>query len=247
MINNSECYRRLVTSQYRRSPRFIAMVEKLAGYGLDADEAADNIISAFNPDTATTSQLDIIGAIVGVSRDLTFEPSAIAIEKVVCPTPEEMNSGVEYRIIYTPGPESAIATQYLSGTMLDDMNENDSLDDDAFRLIVKARIIQNTWKGTLPELYELWQGVFPHSKPIQIQDLQDMSYNIVLQGDYSTLEKELILNGYIIPKPEGVRINILTFVDGEGLPLFSYDYNNMTYSGYESFWAKGERNGKNKL
>ena len=247
MINNAEYYRRLVTSQYRHSPRFIAMVDKIAGYGVDADEAADNIISAFNPDTATTSQLDIIGTIVGVSRDLSFEPSAIALGDIICPMPEEIASGEEYPIIYIPEPEKAAGTEYLSGFAVEDMKDGDLLDDDVFRLIIKARIIQNAWKGTLPELYELWQSVFPQSKVMQIQDLQDMSYNIVMQGDYSALEKELILHGYIIPKPEGVRINILTFVDVDGLPLFSYDYNTMTYSGYESYWAKGERNGKNKL
>lgn len=243
-MNNADYYRRLITSEYRQSPRFVAMVDKLAGYGLDADDAADNIIGAFNPDTATTSQLDIIGAIVGVSRDLNFEPSAIALGDIICPTPEEMASGEVFPDIFTPTPENALDTDYLSGFAVENMQDGNLLDDDVFRLIIKARIIQNAWKGTLPELYELWQSVFPQSKVMQIQDLQDMSYNIVMQGDYSALEKELILHGYIIPKPEGVRINILTFVDVDGLPLFSYDYNNMTYSGYESFWAKGERNGK---
>ena len=68
-----------------------------------------------------------------------------------------------------------------------------------------------------------------------------MSYNIVLQGDYTQLEEELIIHAYVIPKPEGVRINVLTFVSTDGLPLFSYDYNTMRYSGYESHWAEAEK------
>lgn len=74
-------------------------------------------------------------------------------------------------------------------------------------------------------------------KHLSIEDLQDMSFNIVLQGDYTALERELIIHAYIIPKPEGVRINVLTFVSTDGLPLFSYDYNTMRYSGYNSHWA----------
>lgn len=240
MIVSNDYYRRLITSEYRYSPKFTAMVEKLVQYGQDADVVADDIINAFNVDTATTSQLDIIGAIVGVSRELDFEPSAIAIGDIICPTPEELASGEEYPIINTPPPSNLSGVDYLSGFPPEEMLDGNLLDDDAFRLMIKARIIQNTWKGTLPELYELWNSLFPNSKVMQIQDLQDMSYNIAMQGDYTQLERELILHGYIIPKPEGVRINLLTFVDTDGLPLFSYDYNNMTYSGYGSYWAKGE-------
>ena len=77
-------------------------------------------------------------------------------------------------------------------------------------------------------------------KKLAIEDLQDMSYNIILQGDYTQLEQELIIHAYVIPKPEGVRINMLTFVSADGLPLFSYDYNTMRYSGYGSHWAEKE-------
>ena len=240
MIIANDYYHRLITSEYRNSPKFTAMVEKMVQYGQDSDVVVDDIINAFNVDTATTSQLDIIGAIVGVSRELDFEPSAIAIGDIICPTPEELASGEEYPIIKTPDPDKLDGVDYLSGFPPEGMQDGNLLDDDVFRLIIKARIIQNAWKGTLPELYALWQSVFPATKVLQIQDLQDMSFNIVAQGDYTQLERELILHGYIIPKPEGVRINLLTFVDVDGLPLFSYDYNTMTYSGYGSHWAKGE-------
>ena len=241
MINPTEYYLKLTTSQYRASPKYNAMLEALLKAGQDADVVADDIIAAFDVNTATTSQLDIIGAIVGVSRSLKFEPSAIAIGDVICPTPEELASGEEFEIIYTPTPDKMENTRFLSGFPPEEMQDGNLLDDDVFRLMIKAKIIQNAWKGTLPELYELWNSIFPANKSIQIHDLQDMSYNIVMQGDYTDLEKELILHGYIIPKPEGVRINILTFVSTDGLPLFSYDYNNMMYSGYESHWAKGEQ------
>lgn len=239
MINPTEYYLKLITSQYRASPRFAEMIAALLKAGQDADVIADGIIAAFNIDTATTLQLDIIGAIVGVSRSLKFEPSAIAIGDIICPTPEELASGEEFPIIYTPPPDQLNNVRFVTGFPPEEMQDGNLLNDDVFRLMIKAKIIQNTWKGTLPELYKLWASVFPENKKISIQDLQDMSYNIVMQGDYTDLEQELILYGYIIPKPEGVRINILTFVSTDGLPLFSYDYNTMRYSGYESHWAKG--------
>ena len=130
------------------------------------------------------------------------------------------------------------SVSFISGFPPGEMNNSNSMmDDDLFRLLIKARIIQNAWKGTITELYELWESVMGKDKHLSIEDLQDMSFNIVLQGDYTALERELIIHAYIIPKPEGVRINVLTFVSTDGLPLFSYDYNTMRYSGYNSHWA----------
>lgn len=240
MMQNLDYYKRLVTSEYRHSPRFTAMVQKFVGYGLDLDDSINNMLLAFEVDNASTAQLDILGQIVGVSRQLTFEPSAAAIGEVICPSPAEMASGEVYPIIYTPTPDKLASTPMLTGYPPAEMGEGNLLDDEVFRLMIKARIIQNTWKGTIGELYDLWNAVMGAEKKLSIEDLQDMSYNIVLQGDYTQLEEELIIHAYVIPKPEGVRINVLTFVSTDGLPLFSYDYNTMRYSGYGSHWAEKE-------
>ena len=92
-------------------------------------------------------------------------------------------------------------------------------------------------------MYEMWDNLFPDNQGLQIQDLQDMSFNIVLLGNYSKLIQELIVHGYIIPKPEGVRINTLSFIDTDGLPIFAYDYNNINYSGYKSHWLQVHEGG----
>lgn len=241
MMQNLDYYKRLVTSEYRHSPRFTGMVQKLLSYGLDIDNSINNMIVAFEVDNASTAQLDMLGSIVGVSRQLKFEPSAAAIGDVICPSPAEMASGEVYPIIYTPTPDKLASTSMLTGYPPAEMGEGNLLDDEVFRLMIKARIIQNTWKGTIGELYDLWDAVMGANKKLSIEDLQDMSYNIVLQGDYTQLEEELIIHAYVIPKPEGVRINVLTFVSTDGLPLFSYDYNTMRYSGYESHWAEAEK------
>lgn len=240
MMQNLDYYKRLITSEYRHSPRFVAMVKKLVNYGLDLDDSITNMIVAFEVDNASTAQLDILGTIVGVSRQLTFEPTAAAIGEVICPSPAEIASGEVYPIIYTPATDKMASTPFLSGYPPAEMGDGNLLDDEVFRLMIKSRIIQNTWKGTIGELYDLWNAVMGADKKLSIEDLQDMSYNIVLQGDYTQLEEELIIHAYIIPKPEGVRINVLTFVSTDGLPLFSYDYNTMRYSGYGSHWAEKE-------
>ncbi len=76
---------------------------------------AIDIIKAFDLDTATGNQLDIIGIILGRSRQLYFQP---------------------------PDNFSAI------------------LDDNAYRTLLRAKIVWNQWKGSIPELYTLWDIVY---------------------------------------------------------------------------------------
>ena len=45
-------YKRLITSEYRRSTNFTAMVERLLSYGLDLDSSATDLITAFEVDYA---------------------------------------------------------------------------------------------------------------------------------------------------------------------------------------------------
>lgn len=114
--------------------------------------------------------------------------------------------------------------------------ESPVMDDETYRLVIKARIVQDFWKGNLDELYAAWSVLFP-DVILQIQDQQDMTYNVVIMGAFTSLMRELIANGYIVPKPEGVRINLMTITDTSGLPLFAYDLDTWQYSGYKSHWA----------
>ena len=117
------------------------------------------------------------------------------------------------------------------------------MNDDTYRLVIKARLIQNLWKGTLDELYDAWDVLFPDIS-LQLQDLQShgpgdaMTYNVVISGEFTELMRELIVNGYIVPKPEGVRINNLLITDTTGKPLFAYDLNDADFSGYTAHWAE---------
>jgi hypothetical protein len=190
-----DSYRKLLTSEYRHSPKLINWLLWLLNEGTTYTTFIKLLVEAFDLDVAEGQQLDTIGRMVGVKRLLEFVPV---------------------------GGESPL------------------LGDDTYRMLIKATIIKNTWKGKLEDLYSAWRTVFPNTKLFQIQDLQDMTFNIVIAGAFTSLERELITKGYIIPKPEGVRINLLTITDTTGLPLFAYDLDTLQFSGYTSYWAEPE-------
>lgn len=247
ITHDTEYYRKLITSEYRGAPRFNEMVRKMASYGRELDISILKMVDMFDVDVAEADQLDVLGACVGVSRSLKFEPSPTARGEIICPTPLELSqdTGAEskYTIYKTPVPSKLADTNIIQDFAPGNMDDMPLVTDDIYRIMIKSRIIQNVWKGNVLDLYEMWDNLFPDNQGLQIQDLQDMSFNIVLLGNYSKLIQELIVHGYIIPKPEGVRINTLSFIDTDGLPIFAYDYNNINYSGYKSHWLQVHEGG----
>lgn len=102
------------------------------------------------------------------------------------------------------------------------------LNDITYRLLLRAKIVQNQWDGTASGLYAVWNGLFPGGQ-IQIQDNQDMTAIIFLSGTFSSIIQDLIVNGYIVPRPEGVLYN---YVFGD-LPLFGFDRSDAFIAGFD--------------
>jgi hypothetical protein len=92
------------------------------------------------------------------------------------------------------------------------------LDDNTYRTYIKAKIAANFWDGTIDSLYYIWQRLFPNFS-IAIQDNQDMTATIYISGTPSSIFSDLVTNGYIVPRPEGVLYN---YVIGN-LPAFGFD------------------------
>lgn len=108
------------------------------------------------------------------------------------------------------------------------------LNDDDYRLILKAKIIKNQWKGTKQELYDFWAQYFPQY-PIIIQDNQNMTQTVMIYGMTPGIQQELVVNGYIVPKPAGVRINFIFPTD----PVFAYEFDTPYLKGYsQGHWAQ---------
>jgi hypothetical protein len=180
-------YLNLITNQHRDKPKYMAMLSVLLQPSEDVFNTATYLDDEFDIDNAQGAQLDILGVILGQSRQASFLPSGL-------------------------------------------------LDDTGYRLLLKAKIIKNHWKGQLPALLEAWNTLFPDNH-LYVYDNQDMTLRVGLQGDFSEIERELILNGYIVPKPQTVGINFFHFGDSPN-PI----YNLNLYTG-----ARTIQRGKRRL
>lgn len=107
------------------------------------------------------------------------------------------------------------------------------LDDDTYRIVLKAKVFQNQWKGTIPEIYDYWIKTFPEY-PILIQDNQDMTMTVLVLGTGPGILQDLVVNGYFVPKPSGVRVNYGFSLN----PIFSYGLDTTYLKGYnQGYWA----------
>lgn len=107
------------------------------------------------------------------------------------------------------------------------------LDDDTYRILIRAKIAQNQWNGQASSLYSLWPSLFPGGI-IAVQDNQNMTATIFLAGAFTDIAKDLIINGLIVPRPEGVLYNYVFAV----LPVFGFDGDHTFIAGFdEGHWA----------
>lgn len=92
------------------------------------------------------------------------------------------------------------------------------LDDDTYRLLLQARILQNHFGGTNQEVRGVWNALFPGGIML-FTDNQNMTVNIYVAGTFTSIIQDLILNGYIIPRPQGVLYDIAL----ASLPILGFD------------------------
>lgn len=64
-----------ITSQHKKQPKFIAWLTQNLDKVEDLYQTLKNSTNSFDIDTAAGTQLDIIGKLVGRSRNLTFQPT----------------------------------------------------------------------------------------------------------------------------------------------------------------------------
>jgi hypothetical protein len=107
-------------------------------------------------------------------------------------------------------------------------NVSPILDDNTYRLLIKATIANNEWDGKIGSLYPIWNELFPGGN-ITIIDNQNMTADIIVTGDFSSIIQDLILNDMIVPRPETVAY---TFNLGD-LPFFGFDRNDGFIAGFD--------------
>lgn len=199
----TEDYLALITNEHSDKERFNATVAA----GVSPVAAVQNSLLSlpleFDIDTAAGVQLDVVGEWIGRSRRISTP-----LVGVYFSFDDTELDGWDSGSWKGPlDPESGLV----------------ELPDDAYRVLLKAKIAANSWDGSIPGAYSIWESTFNGETFIVIQDNQDMTMVVGIAGKpLGAVEKSLLLNGFFQLKPEGVGIIYWFITQSEG-PLFAWD------------------------
>ncbi len=206
-------YTGLITSEHNQRPKFVAVVAALAQPMVDLQNLLGSMPDKFDLDQAVGAQEDDVGRWVGVSRRVAtpLEGVYFSFDMV----------GVGFDEGNWKGP-------------FDPDTGLTSLDDDTYRLVLRAKIGANHWDGTLEASAAILNSIFDGDTYVFIQDNQDMSMTIGVAGTPPSATFLALLAGGNIPlKPEGVRVNYSIVTTVDGAPLFGFDVDNRYIGGFD--------------
>lgn len=215
-----ETYTGLITSRHAQKPKFVATVSA----SVEGMVAVQNVMTGmagddFDLDNAKGSQLDIIGIWIGAGRRVktpllgvyfSFDIDGLGFDQGVWQGPFDPDSGVVV------------------------------LDDESYRLVLRAKIASNNWDGTMEGTRAILEIMFPPSSGVLIfvQDNQNMTMTVGVAGPGLTpIQAALLTGGYISIKPQTVRIDYYATPSAPGA-LFGFDVENDYIAGFDnSSWA----------
>lgn len=198
----NEDYLSLITSEHRGKEKFEATVVAGVSPFSKLQAVMQGLPADFDIDQAVGVQLDAVGAWIGRSRRIDTP-----LVGVYFAWDDLASDGWESGIWKGPfDPDSGLV----------------DLPDDAYRVLLKAKIVANSWDGTIPGAYAIWAAVFTNPQLV-IQDNQDMSMVVGIAGQpLSIVDQALLTNGYISLKPAGVRMQYYAIAPAAG-SLFAWD------------------------
>jgi len=207
-------YTDLITSEHNKRLKFMEVVETLAEPMVDLQNVLSAMPGKFDLDNAVGDQLDTIGLWVGISRDVPVPLTGVYFSLDI--------DGLGFDQGSWKGPFDPDAGLTR-------------LDDDTYRLVIRAKIGANHWDGTLESSKAILDSIFGGGTFVFIQDNQDMSMTIGIASVIpSAVFLAVLANGFIPLKPEGVRINIVIVTTVDGAPMFGFDMSNNLVAGFDT-------------
>ena len=193
---------RLIT-EYRESVNLINNIRTLLLEANTLEEVYCSLIEDRTIDTATGITLDILGSIVGQPREFVTANfiNFFAFKDTDGNFPIN-TSGL--------GTLDNINAGGLFKSVNDDLTGTIQLDDERYRLFIRARIARNFSKAT-PEDVIANAKFVTESSLVILEELEDAAYNLKIGRVFTDDEQAIILALDFIPKPAGVNVNYFDF------------------------------------
>jgi len=189
-----------LATQYRDSLKLIAYIKALLYEADTLESVLRDLLEKRWIDTAVGVNLDILGSIVGQTRELIdaeiFDYFGFADNPIAQSfgTLSDIGIGGRFRAV----------GETTQGIRL--------LTDDEYRVFIKARILRNSTSSTPEEIIAQFRFLFD-SPVIIIREGLKASYEISIGRRLRLNEKSIISQTNIIPKTAGVSVSYVTEFD----------------------------------
>lgn len=106
--------------------------------------------------------------------------------------------------------------------------------DDIYRLILRARIAEAHFDGTVPSILQIFQTIFGKTGIVFfISDNQNMSCALTVFGATDSITRDLIMGGYVVPRPEGVNMSVQI----PSTKVMAWDIQDKNWGGWDNgYW-----------
>jgi hypothetical protein len=206
-LDHAAAARARVATQYTESVKFLATLSSLCATAQELEDALLSVKQITDIDLSVGVQLDTIGSIIGISRVV---PNAIALAFFgFADTPSGM----------TFGEEGASAGARFRDE-LEPYTASTTLGDPEFRLLIRAKIVKNHSTGTADDILEGMAYIFQGATNV-IEDVGGMRIKIGIGRALTAVEKILIKQLDLLPRPAGVQLTSLVSFDDDSYFGFS--------------------------
>lgn len=218
-MTSTDDYIGLITTEHQDQPKFAASLLAVIEPLVESQNITLNMSEYFDLDLAVGAQLDVIGEWVGQSRVISVPLVGVYFSwGGTLPT-----VGWGFGVWKGPyDPSEGLTT----------------LDDTSYRFVLRAKIIANSWDGTLTDAKRALDLLAQATDPgtyFWISDFCDLSMAFVISGNLPSIAiQQIFAKGLVPVRPVGVSATAwVTSVDDT--PVFAWGMNNA----YGAGWGTG--------
>lgn len=174
-------------AQYKGKTTAEALAQMVVDLKGEITPAIDWVTDSYDIDNNTGVNLDVIGRIVDRDRSLV---TSYEFEVYECNDTGEYECG-----------DDSVQCSY------EDLSGDSDLNDEYYRLLLWSKIAKNNSDATIDDILTILNVALPDLDVQRLSDSEAMSFSIEFYGVITNIQRDFMLSGDIVPRPQGVKFS----------------------------------------
>jgi len=184
-----------ILTEYSGKPKIEANLRAIITPLDDMQDTYASFLDLLSIDKAAGVNLDVLGNIVGQGRNVYLQ---LDTGGVFFGWDDDQNA-----LGFGESSDDAIGGYWYEED--EALGDEVKLTDDLYRIVLKLKIMKNTFRGTLEELYTLFRSLFPN---LTMQIVRTAPMEITLNFWDWTANQKIIFQGDFLPRPLGTAYTL---------------------------------------